>query len=553
VRILAPLRITLSVLVLVLGAGVASADHQSLYVLGLKAVDFELWADGVILFSKAIDERPEAGGLVRPYGTWTESYVPHYYLGLCLYHLGRYADALDAWQRFDSQPQSGYSRNRPKRRAVEELRRTASTQLPKEVERLRAEIAAARQLLGELESAALLIERGADASKTDFEVVAELLEEASRALEASTDRLDLAEVLRGVRPMVERAHEQLAEQSSQAERLRRQDVIARELDARRARRVQYEEAVGLLAGGECSPRAIDLLVDIVHRSALGPSDLGDEAAPALRLATAHLNCSDIGRAAQYLEMARRDMAERPGTAELLDRIAGALGEAGQPGSRVDLGEMATAMKLYFEALSWIEVGECRADVAALLEKVERTLLVEIDGEHRLRKALPLLTYTPFLAKARAFWNCRDRRAVEANLEQARRLGVAPEAEIEALKLRLQQTPMGGLYGSSHALVIIAHDYQHNDAGWDDLPGARDDVEAIRHALATHGFTVDILENPPSEVFRTSRGGSAPRAPPRSRAAATTRPSPRPCRASRSPCPRLVEGRPGRRHHPEGSR
>jgi tetratricopeptide (TPR) repeat protein len=502
VRQSSPLRITLGglLLLLVLGAGAAWADHQSLYVLGLKAVDRELWADGVILFSKAIFERPEAGGLVRPYGTWTESYIPHYYLGLCLYHLGRYADALDAWQRFDDQPPSSYPRNRPRRKTVEELRRTIATRLPEEMERLRSEVAAALRLLGELEDAALLIERGGETSKTDLEIVAELLKEASRALSGSSERLDLAEVLRGVRPLIDRANEKLAEQSSQAERLRRQDVIARELEARRARRVRYEEAVGHLADGECSPRAIDLLLDIVHRSALDASDLGDEAEPALRLATAHLLCGSTDRAAQYLEMARQDISERPETAELVDRVADALGEAAQPGARVDPGEVATAMKLYFEASSWIELGECRTDVAELLDEAERSLVVESDGERRLSGILPPLDYTPFLAKARASWNCRDRPAAEASLEQARRLGVASASEIEALELRLEQTPMGGLYGSSHALVVIAHDYDHDDAGWDDLPGARDDVEAIRHALATHGFSVEVLENPPSEVL-----------------------------------------------------
>lgn len=482
------------------------ADYRSLYVLGLKAVDFELWADGVILFSRALEERPQAGGLVRPYGTWTESYVPHYYLGLCLYRLGRFADALDMWTEFEGQPPFSYPRNKRKRLAVERYRQQIEERLPAEIDKVRREVEAARQLLQRLRSEPLLIERG-EGSATELEIIAELLDQASRELVRTDARLDLAEVLRGVEPLVGRAREKLDEQTSREESLRRQERIARELEARRERAGRYQRATRLLAAGDCSQEAIDLLTDVVHRSWLGSPELGEEAAPALRLAQAHLQCSDLERAAQYLELAIvRGRADDPKLIAMRERLAAA-GAVSQVAMATDSADptrgrpVEWALGAYLEEARWIAAGECREESFERLEAARAVLVrTSDDRASELAEGAAAIGYRPFLTEAAARWNCGDRAGAEASLSLARQFSTEPDAEIAELEHRIRTDPMGELYGGSHALVVVAHDYHHSDKGWSDLPGAREDVEAIRHALATHGFTVEVLENPTSEAF-----------------------------------------------------
>ena len=47
----------------------------------------------------------------------------------------------------------------------------------------------------------------------------------------------------------------------------------------------------------------------------------------------------------------------------------------------------------------------------------------------------------------------------------------------------------GLYVESHALVIGVSNYTN---GWPKLPGVIGDVSAVRDALETHGFNVQVM-------------------------------------------------------------
>jgi len=49
-----------------------------------------------------------------------------------------------------------------------------------------------------------------------------------------------------------------------------------------------------------------------------------------------------------------------------------------------------------------------------------------------------------------------------------------------------------LYTGSYALVIGVSNYT---AGWDDLPGVKSDMEAVKSALEKHGFAVTLLPDP----------------------------------------------------------
>ncbi|MEE8435336.1 MAG: caspase family protein, partial [bacterium] len=52
-----------------------------------------------------------------------------------------------------------------------------------------------------------------------------------------------------------------------------------------------------------------------------------------------------------------------------------------------------------------------------------------------------------------------------------------------------------VFKESHALIIGVSDYR---AGWPKLPGVKSDVVAVKAALESHGFDVEVVEDPTSE-------------------------------------------------------
>ena len=50
---------------------------------------------------------------------------------------------------------------------------------------------------------------------------------------------------------------------------------------------------------------------------------------------------------------------------------------------------------------------------------------------------------------------------------------------------------GSLYEQSHALVIGISDYSN---GWPDLPGVKNDIDAVKTTFELHGFNVVTKEN-----------------------------------------------------------
>ena len=487
-------------LAVLLGAAPALSDHRSLYVLGLRAVQQARWADGVILFSKAIDDRGEAGGLVRPYGTWTESYVPHYYLGLCLYRIGDYAGALEAWTVFEGQEPAGYPRNRRKRRSVERLRAELDRRLPLAFGRLEKEVEAARRALERLAAGPFGVERG-PAAESELEAIAARLGRVSEELEASAG-VGSATLLRGLQVLVEEAWDEIDDLADRDQRARREARLAAELEVRERRLMRYRGAAERLAGGACSEEAIATLRELVHEPGLPTPDLGT-AAPVIRLAQAYLHCGDSDRAAVYLDLAAALESSEVESMERLRReLRAAVGDSPPPAPSADEPTPERAAADYLAARAWIELGECRTDVLDALEGSRRVLDAEIasNGSELVASLLAGAVYEPFTTRALAHRNCRNGEGLLAAVAQAREVGEADEQRLEELERWVAESPLGTVYKESHALVIVGYDYDFEATGWQSLPGAREDLEAIRHALALHGFTVEVVANPTSRTL-----------------------------------------------------
>ena len=64
--------------------------------------------------------------------------------------------------------------------------------------------------------------------------------------------------------------------------------------------------------------------------------------------------------------------------------------------------------------------------------------------------------------------------------------------IRKVEIKTKAGETVGLYAESHALVIGVSNYTN---GWPKLPGVIGDVSAVRDALETHGFKVQVVEDP----------------------------------------------------------
>jgi len=76
--------------------------------------------------------------------------------------------------------------------------------------------------------------------------------------------------------------------------------------------------------------------------------------------------------------------------------------------------------------------------------------------------------------------------------------------IRKVEIKTKSGEKVGLYAESHALVIGVSNYTN---GWPKLPGVIGDVSAVSDALETHGFNVQVIENPadynaPDNAFRS---------------------------------------------------
>ncbi len=520
-----------AVLLALAGATAGWADDKSLYILGLKAADFERWREALVLFDEAIKEEDEAGGLVRPYGTWFEPYVPHYYLGLAFYHLGEYADALETWEESERQGAICYPRSRKKWRNMARLRQQVPDLLQWELDRLSASIDRLRRKVDTLPAAAYALERSSPQASLE-ERLAEFEEEERRRDEELRQLLAEAspEQVRKVARVVKRRKKRLGELDQEAEGVVRKAAKQRQETRRRELLARYQAAVQLAEVGECRRAAVELR-RLVHETAPDPLTPAEPLTPFLGLTRIQLACGRLEQAAVYLELARRRHGERTlrsrertgevprGVQREIDQILQEIGdEIGEIGDLVaearkqaaPLGaEPATiepsaeeqAIHGYLTALGEIEVGgECQA-VRDRIDGARRDLG---DGPPpAYAAAFGATPYAPALATALAHRNCGDLGGTRKHLERARKLEAEVASEpIAALGEWLAKAEENA-YAPSHALLVVSHEYQDlKGLGLKKLPGARRDIDVVRRALAAQGFKVEILANPTGDVLKS---------------------------------------------------
>ncbi len=457
-------------------------DYKLAYLEGLRAVDADRWHDAVILFSQGIEDEPRSGGLVRPYGTWFEAYVPHFYLGLALYELERYAAALEAWKEAEAQVVIKYPRSKNKYRQMRERRETLPARLLEKLSDLREELDSLNRSRRRLEEVSSLRFRdGSGVLDTRASsIVAELLRKAAE--QAGAGEIEAAaQTARAAEESLEQIWASTAARIENSDRLARAEATRGLVAIRRRadddRRNRLEQAAVEIRRGGCSEEAVGVLDTLVLESMQAPE--AEELAPRAYalLAVAHELCSRPNAAAIYRDLSLEDSS---GTSR------GFTGKPGPPSVGAAPAGRFAAFDAYLTALAWIELGACSDQPFSLLETARAAL-----GEPGSDTALGRVAFQPNLAEAQAHRNCWNLTAARSSLEKAVELERPSGDLVDRLESWMEDTPFGALYSGSYALVVAGSDYGA-DTGWTDLPGAREDAGAVKLALERHGFQVEVL-------------------------------------------------------------
>jgi hypothetical protein len=98
---------TLAVLIgLAWAAGAApagAASYRDDYRRGFVAIERGEWQTAAAAMRSAAEAHPSEGEQIVVYGTRAEPYLPHYFLGLALFRMGDYAEAVQAWEASEAQ------------------------------------------------------------------------------------------------------------------------------------------------------------------------------------------------------------------------------------------------------------------------------------------------------------------------------------------------------------------------------------------------------------------------------------------------------------------
>lgn len=89
---------------------------------GYRAYQYNNWEKTADFMWKAYDEWPEDGEPVIASGNWPAPYLPRYYLGVALYHLGCYKEAFDHFESslLNQQPIDGAEEELKKLRSLKQ-------------------------------------------------------------------------------------------------------------------------------------------------------------------------------------------------------------------------------------------------------------------------------------------------------------------------------------------------------------------------------------------------------------------------------------------------
>lgn len=418
------------------GPASSDSEHRDLYIQGLRAVDYGRWREAEVFFVLAIEANPQAGGLVRPYGTWLEPYVPHFYLGLARLELGNYGDALEAWNEAERQAVIFYPRSRRKCRAMmngrEELRRRVARDLEtltEDIERLRLElgalaVSAPLVMRGGAEEAAMTLEQ----ARVELEVVDGAIDQLDRrpieelSYEDRNERDRLSTRKRELLVLEER----LLQQAFQT----RQVLLLQEEERREAEALVAEarDLAALLDDGACHPEAAELGERLTRRV---PDDgrVGETIVmPYLLRARSALQC-DEPRLASLLLAVERRRGLREGRDEIGDL---------QQRIEAELRAQA-ALETYERALEAMDPAGCAAEAVLLFEETTQLWW-------RPDKPGEAPEWAPHRRLARAFLRCGllEEAAEELAIAHDSEEDPAVDAELDtALTVALEDAEAGG--------------------------------------------------------------------------------------------------------------
>ncbi len=84
-------------------APAAAANYRDDYRRGFVAIERGEWQTAAAAMRSAAEAHPNEGEQIIVYGTRAEPYLPHYFLGLALFRMGDYAEAVQAWEASEAQ------------------------------------------------------------------------------------------------------------------------------------------------------------------------------------------------------------------------------------------------------------------------------------------------------------------------------------------------------------------------------------------------------------------------------------------------------------------
>jgi tetratricopeptide (TPR) repeat protein len=478
-------------LALLLGlTGEASADYLKYYWDGREAYRQEKYRESVIFLDRAIKEQPKAGERVRWRGTHFETYLPHFHLARALYHLRLFDQALEVWKESVRQ---GEILKRGNRRQYKELQKLLelirSEHFPEEVERIRDDVGSTAEHLQALRKRGI---GGLAIEEPALEDVASLLESARRDLSAAQAQHEFAplgqasETIAKARTRLLAVLDELEQRQKQREREAEEKRLARAA-------ASFERAVELLAVGECSTEAIDLLQEVLQGGLLPAETRSGGSSVFDLLSRAHARCGDPLGTAHYTELARycRQGAgeESDEQGSLVRDLLACDSPADAPGTESGQGSTERVLSDSVAARAAIDLRECNPMAIATLRAALPALELLSGGPEDL-------AVEPHLDLARAYRACGDREQTEKYVALARAEREASPDDVKRLGDWLRRTEVLGIYTKSHALIVGVANYRA--ASWGMLPEVLEDVNEVERLLHTHGFVVDKLVDPTSE-------------------------------------------------------
>ena len=487
-----------------LGGGapaLAKSDPGRLYVLGRRAVKDGYPRQAVLRLTAAIAERTNEGEpWVGVYGENREPYLAHFYLGLAFFDLGEHDLALRAWEESERQ---GAVKEFPEYRVLLEKRGLIEREiLPQSAEGVRAGLATLRAAVAEGRTALDALQAVGD----DPGELALRLGRVDDELAAQSALLaaEGGKSFRVLREVEERAATALLEAAAVRREagMRAAALGGERIDA------AVKAALAVLGDSGCRRDGLARLVSL-ERLAAARAEAASAARAArleLGVARAALACGELERAAQSLAAAAHGGGADPPEFLRLRAELGVARERLMRDEREDLAVRDDALARFAEAAAAADAGECDRPVIARLEAASETV-----RRHARRRELVTwialeagVPYAPQFQLARAYRSCGDPERAAAALEKSRgraeELPADMKAEADGLEGWVRREKVRRFYGESHALVLLARDYESKD--WPDLPRATLRSEQIEATLRKLGFAAPkIIANPTLSQLR----------------------------------------------------